>query len=46
MTRLLGQALLFLVVFGVAVFLLNTDLRAPESEAKPLIIAHDDVGGT
>ena len=44
MRRILGYALLFLTVFAVGVFLLNTDLRAPESEAKPLVIASDLLG--
>jgi hypothetical protein len=44
--RFLRYALLFLLVFAAAVFLLNTNLLAPESDAKPLVIAHRGLGQT
>jgi glycerophosphoryl diester phosphodiesterase len=44
--RFLRYALLFLLVFATAVFLLNTNLLAPESDAKPLVIAHRGLGQT
>lgn len=46
MRRFLRYALLFILAFGAAVFLLNTNLFAPESEARPLIIAHRGLGQT
>lgn len=39
MKRALGYALLFIAVFSAGVFLVNLDLRGPESEAKPLVVA-------
>ena len=44
MRRFLRYALLFILVFAAFVFLLNTDLLAPESQARPLIIAHRGLG--
>jgi glycerophosphoryl diester phosphodiesterase len=44
--RFLRYAILFLLVFAAAVFLLNTNLLAPESDARPLIIAHRGLGQT
>jgi glycerophosphoryl diester phosphodiesterase len=44
--RFLRYALLFLVVFALAVFFLNTNFLAPESDAKPLVIAHRGLGQT
>lgn len=44
--RFLRYALLFILVFAAAVFLLNTNLFAPESDARPLIIAHRGLGQT
>jgi glycerophosphoryl diester phosphodiesterase len=44
--RFLRYALLFILVFAAAVFLLNTNLLAPDSDAKPLVIAHRGLGQT
>ncbi len=46
MKRVLGYVLLFVVVFALAVFVLNTNMLAPESGAKPLVIAHRGLGQT
>ncbi len=46
MRRFLRYALLFILVFAVAVFLLNTNLLAPESDERPLVIAHRGLGQT
>lgn len=46
MKRAFGYALLFIAVFALVVFVLNTNLLTPESEAKPLVIAHRGLGQT
>ena len=45
MATMLSRALLFLAVFAPSVLLLNTEMRGPESEAKPLVIAGDGLSG-
>ena len=42
---MLSRVILFLAVFAPSVLLLNTDLRPPESEAKPLVIAGEPAAG-
>lgn len=42
-TTMLSRAILFLAVFAPSVLLLNTELRLPESEARPLVIAGDAI---
>lgn len=46
MRRFLRYALLFILVFAIAVFLLNTNLLAPKGDARPLVIAHRGLGQT
>jgi len=40
LTSVTSAAMAFLAVFALAVFFLNTDMRPPKSDAKPLVIAH------
>ena len=44
--RFIAAAAIFVLVFAAALFLLNTNLLAPEPEAKPLVIAHRGLGQT
>jgi glycerophosphoryl diester phosphodiesterase len=44
--RLLAAVAIFVLVFAAVLFLLNTNLLAPEPEAKPLVIAHRGLGQT
>lgn len=44
--RVLRALALFLLVFAAIVFLLNTNILAPEPQAKPQVIAHRGLGQT
>ncbi len=46
MRRFLRHVLLFILVFGAIVLLLNTSPITPESDGQPLIIAHRGLGQT
>lgn len=46
MRRFFRYAALAVLAFALAVFLLNTNLLAPKSEALPLVIAHRGLGQT
>lgn len=46
MGRILRAIAIVLAVFGVTVFVLNTNMLAPEPEAAPLVIAHRGLGQT
>ncbi len=46
MRRFLRYAAIAILVLGAAIFLNNTNLLAPESEARPLVIAHRGLGQT
>lgn len=46
MRRFLRYAAVAILVIGAAIFLHNTNLLAPDSEARPLVIAHRGLGQT
>ncbi len=46
MRRFLRYAAIAIVILGAAIFLNNTNLLAPASEARPLVIAHRGLGQT